>query len=929
MKLICPDILNKLYIYEVKLVKHLILLLFLFALPGIVSAQKVNITGTLVDTSLKKNVQYGVAMALRLKDSLLIQYSRTDVQGQFRLKDLPLDTFELIVSHPGYSDQTFLIVGSKKQTDFNLGKFSLPPKSVQYKEVIVYAYADPVYYKGDTLVYTADSFKVKQNATVEDLLKKLPGIKVDAQGKITAQGKAVDKVFVDGDEFFGGDATIATQNLAANTIESVQIYDKKNEDVSDNKTAETIKVLNLKLKEDSKKGYFGKLSACGDFKKYYEGEGLVNRFNNKQKISLFMLGSNTPRSSFGWQESREYGLSNEMNSFNTDDGMVFMGQDVPQGVPQTLKTGFYFTDNLSSKTKISLNYSYKIDQIVRKSSTASTYYLTDTTYTTNSNYNSVEKKRLNFLNLVLNQKIDSLTDITLDSKINYTLENSEVEQNNSFVNENNDTTRTTSISNTSEGKGYSLDNRLKLKRNFKKKDRELSVTCNYNLKNTEALGNLLSDNMFFTTENTSLNSVNQEKDNTSSSSFTNASANYTEPITKKIKLEFSYDFTRSFSTQNKTTTDYVNGAYTSTNALLSNNFENTRIINRGGAKFIFEVKKQRFIAGSRVRNIDIENVNLITGNKVPQNVTNALPFASYRYKISQNSSFDIKYSTDANQPGISQIQPVPDNTNPNQITIGNPDLLPNFSQSVSANYNSYKPISEKYYGFYGQYNVINNDFSSNVTYDSIGRTVTQFVNVKGNANYNLSAWAGFPVFNKKLNINPSVNYSNNISNNFINNEKNITRESNMGGSLGLRHANDLMEVSLDCNYNYYIPSSTYSSKSNTPYSTTDLNASIVLFLPKGFSFETNADYTINSKRAAGYNVNYVIWNASLEKTFLKSKNLIAAIDAHDILNQNVSIKRTVNGNVISDTKATVIARYILFKLTYKFKSNKQKANEEE
>src|SRR5204862_4342732 len=142
---------------------------------------------------------------------------------------------QVVISHPRFGDQTFILLGSKENTDFDLKKISLPSKSVTLSEVTVFGYADPVYYKGDTLVYTADSFDVKPNAVVEDLLKKLPGIKVDAKGKIYSQGKAVDQVLVDGDEFFGSDPTVATRNLSAESVESVQVYDKKNDNPSESK----------------------------------------------------------------------------------------------------------------------------------------------------------------------------------------------------------------------------------------------------------------------------------------------------------------------------------------------------------------------------------------------------------------------------------------------------------------------------------------------------------------------------------------------------------------------------------------------------------------------------------------------------------------------------------------------------------------------
>ena len=289
--------------------RHFLLIAFVFislqAFP-----QKMTISGNVQDTTLKIPMKNVVAMAIRIKDSVLVAHTRTDEKGFFTLANLTIDTVQVIVSDSKFSEQSYYVFGSAANYAFDFGKIILPAKSQQLGEVIIYAYKDPVYYKGDTLIYTADSFKVKPNATVEDLLRKLPGIKVDAQGKITSQGKDISQVLVDGDEFFGSDPTVATKNLAAKGVESVQVYEKKNENAGDGEE-ETTQVMNLKLKEDAKKGYFGKVSGASDFQNFYEGELLANKFKKSLKISVFALASNTPRSSFGWGDMYKFGLDND------------------------------------------------------------------------------------------------------------------------------------------------------------------------------------------------------------------------------------------------------------------------------------------------------------------------------------------------------------------------------------------------------------------------------------------------------------------------------------------------------------------------------------------------------------------------------------------------------------------------------------------
>ncbi|HOZ81342.1 MAG TPA: carboxypeptidase-like regulatory domain-containing protein, partial [Bacteroidia bacterium] len=199
-------------------------------------AQKISVKGNVQDTTAREPLSNALIMAIKLMDSTLVNYTRSDEKGFFNINALPVDTYQVIITHPKFADMGFFIFGDSTNLEYDFGKIILQPKNIDLHEVTIYAFKDPVYYKGDTLIYTADSFKTKANANVEDLLKKLPGLSVDASGKITSQGKSIDKVLVDGDEFFGSDPTMATKNLAASSIESVQVYEKKSDDAANSST---------------------------------------------------------------------------------------------------------------------------------------------------------------------------------------------------------------------------------------------------------------------------------------------------------------------------------------------------------------------------------------------------------------------------------------------------------------------------------------------------------------------------------------------------------------------------------------------------------------------------------------------------------------------------------------------------------------------
>lgn len=913
-----------------QLLKRIACLCLAYFAGSALYSQTIHVEGHIQDTLEKKPLAHAVVVVSKLKDSSLVTYTRTNAEGRFELKALPIDTYQVVISHPRFSDQSIFIFGNKENLDYELGKIILPAKGHDLSEVVILAYKDPVYYKGDTLVYTADSFKTRANATVEDLLKKLPGIKVDAQGKITSQGKAVDQVLVDGDEFFGTDPTVATRNLNANNIESVQVYDKKKEDATSDKGEETVKIMNLKLKEDAKKGYFGKASGASDFQRFYEGELLANKFKDKQKISVFGLASNTPKSSFGWNDVFKYGLDNEMNTGTNDNGDTYYYSDNNNqntGIPQTLKTGFYFSDKLFKNTKINFNYSFTNNQLKTHSETKSQYYLADTSYITNNSSTALQKNQGHAVNFNITQPIDSLTELQVKSSFKYSLTDETKQDYTDFNTIRNELTRQTNINNTKHADNYDVSNQFKLTRNFKKKDRVLKLLYNQAYSELSSDGILRTDNIFYS-DNFPSTSINQKKPASAVNQNHSPSLIYTEPLSKKIKLELSYDYIYNLNRQDKATYDYVNGGYNSLDSLYTNNFKTTKQTNRAGLKFIYEVKKYRFSLGSRVRNVAIHNENIFKHTLINQNVNNVLPFASFRYRFSDNKSVDVGYYTSSDQPTITQLQPVPDNTNPNFVNVGNPNLLPTFQQHLEINFNSFKPVSGKY-SWMGLYaSQTDNAFSNSTHYDSIGRTLSQAVNVNGNMSAMLYLGTSWPLFSKKIHLNPNIDVNYNRFKSYINDQANVTQTRSVNTILELVYEVDKLLVAISGDYIYNNPTSTINAQSNRPYATQEYHARINAKLPAKLGLETEATYKINNQLNQGYNINYLVWNASVNKTFFKRENLILSLHAYDLLNQNINVNRNVQSNVITDTKTNIISRYFLLRLTYKFSSNKTQVAED-
>lgn len=913
------------------------LYVFLFTLMccNLAYSQKMKITGHVTDTTNQANVplEKAVATLVRIKDSVLVDFRRTDKNGNFSFTNLPIDTFQLIISHPKIGENAYYFFGSAQNYEFDLKNIIIPPKSLLLKEVVIYAYKDPVFYKGDTLVYVADSFQTKPNAVVEDLLKKLPGIKVNADGSIEAQGKEIQQVLVDGDEFFGSDPTTATRNLGAQGVDQVQIYEKKDENATDD--SETIQVLDLKLKDSAKKGYFGKVSGATDFaatngKAFYEGEFLANKFNKTTKLSVFSLASNTMKSSLEWRDMFKYGMTSR-NFFDeeNDNWNWNFSNNQGEGIPTTFKTGVYFNGQLTKKTELNVNYTYSNGGLKTKKQNRSQYFLTDTSYVTDLASDTEDKNESHTLNFKLSQKLDSLSSFDIETNATMNKSNTVATDSTTFLFEDYTKSRQTVVRNSNDANGSSLTSKVTYRKEFKKKGRKLTSSYRLALEDNASDGNLTILDTGFVAPGYGF-FTDQKKTNASFSRSHTAGASYIEPLGKKFKWEWEYEFYQNFNDQEKNAMDYdtVTGTYNTRVDALSNAFETLKNQHRVGTQFIYEHKKHRLSGGVRYRDVKIENTNFILNDTINQHITNFLPRARYVYKISQHNRFVVSYNTSSAQPTINQLQPVNDNTNPNRVVVGNPDLKPTYVHSFSSSYNTYKALSGTYFWSNLSHSITNNAFGNFTTYDNFGRITSKTVNVNGNTNSSLSLGGGFPILKKLIEVSPNINLGHSKTISYVDSVKNTTTNTNLGGGLELRIEKDSLEFSIGGRYSYNSPTSTISSQSNLPYSSQSYTADFLWKLPKGFFIETDASYTINSRRSQGYDLNFFIWNASITKSFLKNENLLVTAHVYDILNQNISANRIISSNVVTDTKSVIIARYFMARVTYKFNSTKTKEQDD-
>jgi len=879
-----------------------------------------SVKGAITDTVEKVKLVNTTVAVLNAKDSILRKFVWTKADGSFAINDLPKGKFILLVTYPGYADyvDNFSLDSLHKSVDF--GSLNMILKSRLLQGVIIKGQVTAIKIKGDTTEYNAKAYKINPNDKVEDLLRQLPGIEVDKDGKITAQGQTVSKVLVDGEEFFGDDPTLVTKNIRADMVDKVQLYDKKSDQatftgIDDGQKTKTINVV---LKQDKKNGYFGKIDAGDGTDGYYDEQALFNKFTAKTKVSLYGTLSNTGKTGLGWQDAGKAGTSNlqtddnggiYINNSGSDELDSFNGQYNGQGIP-VARTGGVHYDGKWDADKQSINANYKIGSIGidEKDSTLSQNNLPGSIINTSSDQTSHKYMFRQKGDLDYIVKLDTMQTLKID--VDGTDKHSNVLEDFSTISKRNMDTLLNRNNRNVTNDVYTkiFDASAFYTKKFKKKGRTLSWLVSESINNSNSKGYLKSTTDFFngTGGLDSSQRINQYKTTNIKSSVLNSNITYTEPLSKRFALVLNYGLNVSNGESDRVSYDSTAvGRYDHIDTALSNDYKLTQLFN----------------IGTKVADVSYRQSEAFSGDIFKRHFINWSPQANYQYKFSQQQSISVNYNGTTTQPTIDQIQPVVNNSDPLNLTIGNPNLKPSFSNNINFNYNSYKVISGQNLYAYGGLQFTDDPIVSNTATDNTGRSVFQSVNLPGKTPYNFYFGA---YFGQKIKGDYSVGFEPNIngntSYNYTNDALNTTDSYTYAGRLTLSKY-------VAKKYNFYIgfgPTYTVQKSSLQPLINNNGlgytgNIYLNFYLPGKFQITSNSDYQYNPKTASfNESLSKYILNASIIKSFFKEDNLKLSISGNDLLNQNVGFTRNAYGNTITQDSYTTIKRYFMFSVIWDF-----------
>lgn len=916
--------------------KKIYLLIIVSLCTLAIQAQKNgNIKGLLYDSLAKQPVASATITVLRKKDSSLVTFTMSDSKGRFELTGMADGDYRLLITHVNYHGSSKHITLNETDRSKDLGNVFMHDAAQMLNEVVVTAEAPPVTLIGDTVQYNAGSFKTPPNANVEQLLKKMPGIQVEKDGTIKAQGQEVKRVMVDGKEFFGTDPKIATRNLPSDAIDKVQVYDRASDAAQltgfDDGNSE--KTINLKLKKDKKKGLFGKATVGGGNEGRYEGRFNLNSFKGARQLSVIGLGNNTNAEGFSFMDMLSFsgGLSNVSRSggavtISSNDPSIggFAGGNNNNSIRTIWGGGINFNDIIGTSTDFTSNYFYnryspKIDKETRQQN-----FLSDGSVLnrlSNSTTNNINNSHR--LNMSADIKLDSFHSIKISPSLGYQSTDNSSYSEYETRRQNNSLTNQGFSNNQSASDGYNFANTILFRKRFRTRGRTFSLSLTTNLNASDGEGNQLSVNNFFNPDGSpfSTDSINQRSDNSSDMRSYNVRAVYTEPVTKNSLLEFSASNSRSKSTSEKTTWDYdkISGKYDAVNAELSNHFENTYGYTNAGVRWRSQFKQWNFAVGANWQKAELEG-NIIAGTKdsvINQTFYNILPNARFQYNFTKFKNLQINYNASTNQPSMSQLSPVPDISNPLNIRLGNPDLKQEYSHMATINFMSVNPFRNKNLFAFFTVRQTNNKIVNYDTIDAFGVKSTRPVNVDGVYSVNGTVSVGLPVRFLKGNINFSSGIGYDKGKQFINGVDNTINTLTVGPNVRLdMNPTDKFDVSLNAGINYNKSDYSLQSSLNTTYFSQNYGADINWQLPKSFYFSTDFTYTVNNRLAEGFNLRVPLWNASISKQFLRFNRGELKLTAFDLLNENVNISRSSNNNYIEDSRIRTLQRYFMLSFTY-------------
>jgi len=886
--------------------------------------QEFKIEGKLLDNQ-QNPLQSATVYAEKTKDSSLIEYTITEADGKFILEgNASAKKAILSITYNGFKTITKRLDFSEK-TNYNFGTLTMQPAANALDEVTITGRSAPVTVKTDTLEFNAASFKTRDDAKLEDVLKELPGVTVDTDGNITVNGKTVSSIKINGKEFFGDDPKIALKNLPKELINKIQVVDDKTESqaFTGEESDSEDKAINLTIDKDKNRGLFSRMTAGAGTNDRYALSGIGNYFKNDLRLTVLASSNNINSSGFTFDEvfdamgRNAYSVSRNLSgSFRGNGGSG-------SGITKSDNAGLNFVNEWDKGAEVESSYFFNRADTRRETNIRRENILPDRTYITNSSSSSNNQNDNHRFDLDFDIEPDTLTRISIEPGLRV---------NNGFSNSNSSTNSTSAdgtpinqatSNNSSENFGVNFNNEIDFRRKFGNEGGFFGLEFgNQNNKSKD-------DNYYFTErkifddngdlENTAVQ--DQYIDSDSRLDEYNIEADFRYPFTEHLLLDVDYEYTKRNQKNARLVYEKDDqGNYENLNDDLSNDFKSESFNHRPSMGLVYKNDKLYSNVSAGFQSVRLKNEDLFTETSFDNTYQNFFASARFRYRVTQTQSLYFRYRNTRNIPSISQLQPVTNTTNPLNIITGNPDLKPSLRHNVYMNFNNYDYRSRSGFYIYASGDYTLDEVSSITTTDEDLVQTTSYTNVDGAYGINTGAF-----WNKRNEINErnslrydfglNLNYDKNLG--FSNGVKFNAKRFSLGPNVKFKY--ELEEYLLvEPNYQLDFVNNEYSLNGrNAEYTNHTAGLQITSFWPEKVIFGSDLTYRHIGSVAPGIKSDYVLWNLSLGYKILGDDGNVK-VKVFDVLDENISTQRQVGNDFVQDTRQLVLQQYMMFSFTYKF-----------
>lgn len=914
--------------------KILILLLLLGGVISNVNAARVR--GTVVDSSDTPLV--GVTtQVFALPDSVRKAYMITNTKGEFSFKSISPGNYMVKFSMVGMDDLSQIFSVADTTRTLNLGTIRMSETAVMLADAVITGVKAAVVAKIDTVEFNAGSFKTQANATVEDLLKKLPGMEVGTDGSITSNGKTITKVLVNGKEFFGEDTKMATKNLPSDLVDKVQVVDRKSDlaRITGVDDGEEETVINLTVKKNMTNGWIGSISGGYGTDKRYEGRLNLSTFTDSNQISI--VGGANNINEMGFQDSGR----GRFSSFGPQGGITTSQQ-----------LGINFNVGKSDKFRVGGNVFYTHSDRNAESFTNTQNLFENDSVTINESKSNTRDIGHNVRgDFRMEWKIDPNN--TLDFRPSFSFNNRKSELSEASALFAGDADRSKVNSNNSQrfnhGTSYNAAGRLIFNHNFASRPgRSFSVQADYEFSDTKQHSTTWNDIEFYLADKNGVikdpENLYRFLDNHQWNNSVGARLTWTEPLGDVKRgnfLQVAYRFSLRFNNADKDTYNLagVDGIdmknpedfdILPVGALfdpdLSNRFRNKFSSQQIQVGYKKVNKNYNLEAGVTLSPSSSGSTDLINDarNIKTRWVLNVAPFARFRYKLSKTKSIRIDYRARTSQPSITQLQPVADVSDPLHVTQGNPNLKPTFTQYLNFNFSNFNQERQQ-----SLMAILRGQYSSNVVVnntrtDASGVRTTTYENANGNMNVFGMFMINQPFSNKRLRYGARAMTSFSSTAGYLNGQFNRSGNLRVSPSVDLTFTNDVFQFSVRPNYSFTMATSTLEKQANRYTHSYGFRADAALYLPFGLQVNTDLDFDNKTGYSDGFNAASWLWNAQISYSLLKDKSLTLSVRAYDLLSQKKNISRSVSDSRIVDNRYNDLTKYVMFGISYNFNTMKNK-----